>query len=274
MRSFSKMLLVVLAMLGAGHQAMAEPAAVPDTDVSLTLPTTVEERPLNVYFAARGGKVVAGGAHGYNTALHTIDGSGLTVTADTLKGNLKITVTPDAYLPQDKKPLVLEFSIDSTINKSGVKGTYQGTVNGKEVKAEFMGRLVPPASKLKQAQVSLIMWGGLAEGPPYLRDAQLDFSLINNAASRAKLAWRKKDRFHWTAVVDSIEAQIEGSKLVGTVEAKVTSGGEVKGGSYTFKLDGEVIANFMGGKVKVLLDGKERKEVHFTGKLVEPQYDR
>lgn len=262
----SHLLASFLLLVTAPALFAADPAPT-DACLTITLAKTIEDKPLNVYLATANGKVKAAVAQGYNIALHTVDASALTVDATTIKGPLKITINPDAWLPKGKKPVSIEADLNLTVTGADLAGTAKIKIADKTTDSDATGKVTPAITTLTAGAFDFVIWGALADGQPHLRDAQVTFSLVDGKPTDAKIAWRKKDPFHWTGKVDSVDCKIADGKLNATIDATITSSSGVLGGKYTFSLEGDVIGPFISGKTKVLLEGKDRKQTHFFGTL-------
>ena len=231
---------------------------------TLVLSKTVDDKPLTIYLATAEGKVKQAAATGYNIALHTVDASGLKVDAGTLKGTLKVTIEPDLYLPQDKKPIACEIQLDATATGTEAKGAYRGKCGDKDVSGDLTGKVAAPAGTLKSGALELVLWNALADGVPYLRDAAVTFTVDNGAARDARIRWRKGDSYHWTGKIDNIEIKPDAGAMTATIRATIDSKSAVIGGKYTFTLDAGIIGDFVYGTTKVQIDDKDRKTSYFV----------
>ncbi|MEI7767626.1 MAG: hypothetical protein WCJ97_09350 [Phycisphaerae bacterium] len=274
-RSFGfSLVLSLLALMLGGGMAFSAPAALEPANASwaVVLDKVVEDKPVTIYLATAGGKVTQAAGTGYNAALHTVDASGLKLEAGALKGTLKVTIEPDSYLPKDKKPISCEFQLDVAATADEVKGTYKGKTGDKETSGTATGKITAPVGILTQGAVDVILWNALVDGAPFLRDAQVTFSVDGGKAKDAKINWRKKDRFHWLGKIDSIELKFEAGVMTATIKATITSTSGVVGGQYTFAIDAKIIGDLVCGTNKVMIDDKERKVSYLMGSIKGASY--
>jgi hypothetical protein len=70
----------------------------------------------------------------------------------------------------------------------------------------------------------------------------------------------------WNSTLDKADLTFQAGRLRGTLTATV-KGGEIKGGVYTFTLDGRAIGTTIAGTCKTALAGKPVKEGRFRGSI-------
>lgn len=254
---------VICAALSVAASHAAEKADPANGVWQLTLANAVKgakDQPLNLSVASKDGKAVRGIVKGYNLALHEVDVTGLKVEGRALKGLVKVTLNPDQWLPADKKPIAGEYTIDATAGDDGaVTGNLGGKFGAVETSGAVTGQLTPAAAVTKATSVVLRLEDAVSSQKPALRSAHLMFQWSDGKASGGKIAWVKKDKFHWTGTVESLDLQLTPEALTGTVTANISTGanGDVEPGKYTFVLDGKVIGNVITGKFKAKVGDRD-----------------
>ncbi|MCY3019346.1 MAG: hypothetical protein NTW87_10015 [Planctomycetota bacterium] len=261
---------MALFLTGAGTFA-AEPQKLDPANGcwTLVLEKAVADKPLTIYLAMADGKVqhAAGTTFTFNKAVHGVDGSAMKIDGAMLKGGIKVTIKPDAYVPKDKKPIACEIELNATAAGPDVQGTYKGKCGDQEVSGGLSGKLEPQGGSLKSGSFELTMMAALCDGPPFLRDALVTSNYDAGAAKNAQIRWVKGDSFHWTGKVDSVELRPQPGALTGTIKATVDSRSAVLGGKYAFTLDGRIFGAFVCGATTIQPDGKDPKTSWFFGAL-------
>jgi len=103
-------------------------------------------RNLDIYATFEKGKWVRAlaTARRFNTSIHFVEKADVRFEADTIKGKLKVRITPDRWVPRDGQPIDFQVEIDGKLKPvpgkvTQVTGTYKGLLQGKEVKGSLIG---------------------------------------------------------------------------------------------------------------------------------------
>ncbi|HUT37197.1 MAG TPA: hypothetical protein VNE39_27195 [Planctomycetota bacterium] len=146
--------MVCLASLSQSALTLAGEAAPPEkTDVDnstwgLTFSDFFDAgKPLNMYPSRREGKWVwaigtsripGRNRYGWNTGRYFSDMAGVTVTGDAIKGTFEVTLSPDPWVPADRKPRKAVIEIDAKLTAPdpkdakairGIAGTYKAKLD-------------------------------------------------------------------------------------------------------------------------------------------------
>ena len=122
-----------------------------DKLIELTLEGAVinhkgDRKDLDIRLIERKGRWVAGFAKArrWNAATHRVDLSHFGRYRKQLAGEITVTLLPDAWIPQDRKPRLVSIDLDTTIGRKRITGTYAGRFADREVQGTVTGKAVPP----------------------------------------------------------------------------------------------------------------------------------
>jgi hypothetical protein len=79
-------------------------------------------------------------APAWNRAMHPVDAKGVKVAGGALTGTFTVTLTPDASIPADKKPITRAVEVNVRHERGRLKGVYAGGLaDGKRVDGRVTG---------------------------------------------------------------------------------------------------------------------------------------
>ncbi|MFW6061302.1 MAG: hypothetical protein ACOC93_00690 [Planctomycetota bacterium] len=83
-------------------------------------------------------------ARQWNTSIHLVQEGEVKLDGDQFSGDLKILLTPDAWVPEDGQPVEMDVTVEGRlVSGSGdamnVQGTYKGTVGGEQIEGKLIG---------------------------------------------------------------------------------------------------------------------------------------
>lgn len=100
--------------------------------LTITMQNALLEMPLEIAIKRFGGQWLTGDAtcRAYSKSQNPVDASGLTLSGDTLKGVMKVTLVSDGWMPPQGTTYDLTFEIDATIQDGKIAGRFKtaGTV--------------------------------------------------------------------------------------------------------------------------------------------------
>lgn len=241
----------------------------PDGLWSVVLEKALGDRPITVLLASTGGKWThAIVSARYSRGLHEVDVSALVFAARKLEGRVKIVLNPDHWTPPDKKPVPCAVAVDAAVTNGAIAGAYKGTKGAEPIAGAVSGRQEAPKGAAKAGTIELLLDDSLVGGQPHHRQAALTITLRDGKAVRGAIEWYKRDPFHWTGRVNSLDLKLTADALTGEIVATVTPrAASVEGGAYTFVLDGRVIDETVAGRFKAKLGGKELTGGTFMGTI-------
>ena len=109
-------------------------------------------KPLYIYARNRDGRWITGvgssrdpdreGGKTYNRSWYLTDLSGVPIVDGAMKGQFRLYVTPDLWIPRDHKPFTMEFEIDAKLDGSDrLAGRYEITkINTEDESVKGFGR--------------------------------------------------------------------------------------------------------------------------------------
>lgn len=191
----------------------------------------------------------------FNHTYHDVDASGLRLEGDSLRGDLKITLNPDPYVPPDGKPVPCEYAIDTKVADACVSGTFSGRFRDTEVADAVTGELseLPPVPRNMRVNVKLD--DGACGGAPWFRRCYVGFEARDGKAEGGGIS-NNKGGFKGT--LKGSEVEFDGLTFKAVIRALIDRG-SVNKGNYTFHLDGRAVGNDVFGKVDTELNGEMRK---------------
>lgn len=198
------------------------------------------EKDLVLHVATREGKVLAafGDAPKYNSFWHEADVSKLTVRDGVFTGPVKVTVTPDPWVPADGKPFTCTYTLAAPAGEGG-KASYARTVGGKEVRSTVAAVQNPPPGESATERYSLRFFRALRMIAPargrrgssvnYALDMALSFAIEpNGEVSEALFESVVPDYRSYSAEVISIDVKRDGPWLTGQAVVDVDYGRDAK----------------------------------------------
>jgi hypothetical protein len=252
---------------GAPAAARPDPA---DADYTIELANAVaSDRPLTLHLAVRDGTCEEAFATSttFNQMPHDVDASGLKVEGSTLAGPVTVTVIPDAWVPPDGNKIECSYALQARLEDNRINGTFTGQFGGTEARGQVTGSRQPPVGSPASARFELQLEEALAGGRAWQQRALADFQLTRGALKEPALY---SDHAKWYGTLDKADLTFQAGRLHGTLTATVKDG-EVKGGVYTFTLDGRAIGTAIAGTCKTALDGKPVKEGRCRGTIAVAQ---
>jgi hypothetical protein len=216
-------------------------------------------RQFNGYIPCRGGAFGEGMGYcgKWNHTYHDVDGSGLKLAGNAIKGQMKVTMNPDPYVPPDRKPVPCSYAVDAKLEDGCVSGTFSGTFGGEQVSGHIVGRLeaVPPVPE--PASVNVKLDDGVCDGAPWLRRVYCGFVARGGRADKGGISNNKDG---WTGTFKNAAIEFDGVNFKATIEGKLDTTRGPKLGDYTFKLTGKAIGDVLVGKCDTYLNGKLAKQ--------------
>lgn len=272
-------LAVPLTALPAGSTSEAAPAGSADpanARYMLTLTNALPDgRAIDICMNCRAGRFNYGLAFAkrFNTAAHDVDAAGLRQAGDGIRGTLGITITPDAWVPVDGKPVFCTYSIDGTVSGKTVVGSFEG-VFGREARVGTLeGSLAPLPAKDRNASVDLWMKlrDGFSVGTNTKNEVSFAFKIRQGKVIGGRV-FNNRRGSGWTGTVKEMHVEFDDDviRVVAETEIEIrgASGRSLTGKkSYRFDLDGELIGNLSFGTFAIAESGTEIKAGRFTGGL-------
>jgi hypothetical protein len=259
---------VVCVGLAAGGFARAG-AATPDGVWSVVLEKALGDRAITLLLSSSEGRwkhtIVSAR---YSRGLHGVDVSALAFAGGKLRGQVKIVLNPDHWTPPDRKPVICTVAIDATVTDGAIAGTYKGTKGAEPITGAVSGKQEALKGAAMAGTIELVLEDSLVGGQPHHRQATINVTLQDGKAVRGTIEWYRRDPFHWTGRVNSLDLKLTADALTGEVVATVTPrAASVEGGAYTFVLDGRVIGEAVAGRFKAKLGDRELSGGTFTGTI-------
>ena len=145
-----------------------------------------------------GGPAAPGSVHlsRFNRGGHTVDRSGLAVTADAARGTLRAVILPDAWVPSHGMETCCEYEIDAKLADGAVVGgTYRGRVSVERAHSGRAAGRVRSAEEIRQDNAVAKDKGWPAWPGPYggLFGQEGGLELVEDPR-RARLVWRSEAR--------------------------------------------------------------------------------
>jgi len=235
---------------------------------SLVLDRAIKGKPLTILLRSKDGKWKEAicTAFTYNQSIHDIDVSRLKLAGSRVKGAVKVTIKPDAWVPKDKKPISCRLRVEAAAKDGAVTGTHKGKCGEAEVSGAVSGKLEAPKGEMKSGSVQLRLENALTGGRAHLLRAQVSFGLANGKPRDGRISCF--DPWHWRGRVEALKVKLAADALSGEIKATVRSRpGAVSTGTYTFTLDGKVIGSVVAGTFKARLGDRQLEGGIFTGTL-------
>ncbi len=198
------------------------------------------EKDLVLHVATREGKVLAAFGDGpkYNAFWHEADVSKLTVRDGVFVGPIKVTVTPDPWVPKDGKPYECNYTLAAPAGEGG-KPSYTGTVRGKEVRSTVSAEKTPPPGESATERYNLRLFRALRMIAPargrkgasvnYALDMTLSFAIEpDGTTSEALFESVVPDYRSYSAEVVSIDIKRRGPLLTGQAVIDVNYGRDAR----------------------------------------------
>ena len=223
---------------------------------------------LQVYVERRGGKWRQAFAQAptWNQAYHKVDPGGLLLAGKAVKGNLKVTLQPDQWVPGDGAPVACTFTLDAQLADAKVAGRHKGTCGKKEVEGTVSGKVTPRDPSLYEScHVSLKLENLLAFGEDWKRRVELVFrrrdgaSLIGTASVR--LDPQTSDVTDLK--VDTTTLALGPDAMTGKFVFLVPTNKQ----AYAVSVRGIVVGRHVGGTFEGMADGTDVGPGVFTGAL-------
>lgn len=219
---------------------------------------------MQLHMATVDGKVVRAFGLGSGRGVHTVDASGLTVSPTSLKGRLSVTANPDQWFPKDGQPVESRIELDALIRDGRLGGTYKGKRGGEDASGMIVGTLRPTTNSPPQGTLRLELERAV-EGPVVEQRACLIIVMREGKVSQVTAAPR--DPRQWKGVVTAHSLSVSAEAISGQVTVQVNEPLDVKGGAYTFTLDGKVVGSVAAGTFRSTLGDREvSAAAMFSGK--------
>jgi acetyl esterase/lipase len=235
------LLAALLPAAAAGDDGMRAP-------VRLTLTDAVEGHDMEVLLQPSGGRAGSALARalGWNKACHEVDAADLEVSADRVRGPLRIRLMPDANVPADGA--VSECALRVDVPLSGAEGSYEGTVGQASVTGQARADRLGPFPPAAPAEIALrlddaveadkewkrVVWGcvrsagdGRQEGEMSVETYRRGFGLLETGAT---------------------DLRVRAGRLVGSFRLDVPAPADgLPARTYIYRLDGAVVGDQAGG---------------------------
>jgi hypothetical protein len=218
-------------------------------------------------------------APGYNHEVHTVDASGLKLDGKAIRGQVKVSISPDCYRPPEH--FTMAYKLDAAIDDEDVSGTFTGSDSKKSVKGAISGELrakkppTKPWSLKTLARCELDFGYSLVTGPMPKSEwgksqpnhLKVTFDVRDGKVSTVQAANADKADLLKAKVTDSA-LDIQGDRLTGRVRFEQT-GDAVSKGTYEYAFEAIVDGNGCLGYWRGSLDGKPIyvKSAKMGGKL-------
>lgn len=197
----------------------------------------------------------------FNHATHIVDASGLQVADGRLRGELKVRVLPDPYVPRDRKPVEAAYRLDGAVGEFGLEGDFTGSFGRDEVAGVLAGQFEPRPKPGRDFSLWLKMEEGVVGTNPWGNRTYLSVDIRGGQAIGGRFS---NNKGAWKGTFNDAKLDISDGRLKGTIHATVNSG-RVRLGTYTFKLDGVLIGQFVTGDFKSILGGEAVQSGRFVG---------
>lgn len=188
----------------------------------------------------------------YNKAVHEVDASGLKFVEGVPRGQVKVTIQPDGWLPRDGKPLAGEIHFTMISGEL----TYTGNVGARTLKGVATVTTLPRIVLPKHASIDLLRAIPLGGDKP--SNVRLSFSLHDGKAHSAVL-WPPGSMVDtsFAAVVESSDLAVEAKRvqLSGGVKFRVLPQGAEKFKHYTLQIKAQMVGQRLAGNFAALDGG-------------------
>jgi hypothetical protein len=253
----------------AGSLDFSLPPAPTQSLAFIRLHDAMKEGPVLLHLSLADDGLINGLAYasGYNHQPHTVDASGLTLSDNTLRGKVTVSIVPDAYKPPER--FTLAYELDVRIEDDAITGSFTGNDRGSAVKGAVTGDL--RAKRVTERPITINTISGC--------ELQLGYSL--HAAGRATGEWAGVPINHanvrfaledgkvtevqvfnpvnprtFSADVAEATLKVNGDQLTGTVSFDLRSD-VVREGRYVFTFEAIIDGDRLIGFWRGTHDGKD-----------------
>jgi hypothetical protein len=216
-------------------------------------------RALDVYLPGQGPGFGRGYALApkFNKAAHEADPSSLKRDGATLKGELKITIHPDLWVPADGKSFQCTYVLDGAVGESGVSGQYTGKAGGRDVSGAVSGAMQPKLANYDGQQFELTLEDSLT-GSRLAARIMLDFVWRDGAVQSGKA----KTHYMTSDTVEGAGLTINDHRLMGAIQPNLPAYPKLK-----LELDGPILGNMVFGDFRTMDGEQQIKAGRFSGAL-------
>ncbi|KPJ71924.1 MAG: hypothetical protein AMS14_08830, partial [Planctomycetes bacterium DG_20] len=229
MRHLLRPVVAVLVLAGCALTASAAPAAEDSRNATwhIGLPELWgkddrgESRNLDIYAVFEDGKWAraVATARRFNTSIHLIDEADVKLDGLNVAGRLKVTLTPDRWVPKDGRCIHLDVVFDGKLDPGDLRlsGTYTGKLGGQTVKGTLMGGAGPTETDWDDAVWTASLNQVTEPGGTDLPMVQVTLGVAGGKVQwgRTGVAWRRGP--HRECLFDVSSLTLDGATITGTV---------------------------------------------------------
>jgi len=220
------------------------------------------------YLSASLGRVTHGFATSprFNHAVHDVDVSALSLSADSLHGALGVRLNPDPWFPADHQPVACVYQLDARLRGAELVGSHQGRFGDQSVAGPLVGHL---SAKPGMDQIRGVSWkfeDGLTGGEPWqnrtfisfrCRDGQVVDGTMHNPKSNAG----------WTGRLLGGSVSFDGETLTADLQGCVDESTSVTPGEYAITLAAQPVGKHLTGTFQTALAGQPLKNGRAAGTI-------
>jgi len=216
-------------------------------------------RQLHCFLPRKAGAFRAGVGYSgqWNHSYHDVDPAGLMLAGEKLTGELRVTMNPDPYVPEDGKPVACRYTVDARVGEGCVRGTFRGAFGGEPVAGAVLGRFSPLPPVPEPVRYHIKLDDGVNHGAPWFRRVYLSFVAT---AGKAAGGGMSNNKGGWKGTFQGADVTFDGAAFEATIRGSVDTSRAVKTGQYTFELTGRAVGRELIGRVETWRDGKKTKE--------------
>jgi hypothetical protein len=211
---------------------------------------------LNVLFTVREGKILGGfgvSPH-FNNAIHGVDFSAVRLESGRLAGPMRVTITPDAWVPRDHKPVPCGYELDAEIVDGELMGRFTGQFGATEVTGSIEGATDPKPAIKQVSKMTLKVENGV------FGRAFITMHYENGELGESHI-WNNHDR-GMKGSVDEADLDCSDERIRGTLSLRTgRSQGELP--AYTCKVDGVLVGTMGAGTADTATAEGRRKKSTF-----------
>ncbi|MGC9455203.1 MAG: hypothetical protein ACP5HU_10105 [Phycisphaerae bacterium] len=222
-------------------------------------------RPLNLYLAAREGRISHGFAAtpNFNNSTHDVDVGGLSLSEQGVAGSVKVTVRPDPWTPADGEPFTASYRIDAARRDAELSGEYEGALGDSPVAGRLDGELRHRPAPGPVTAATIKLEDGLTGGNKWQNRAFFSLELEGEGVTGGV----SNNHTDLTGEVTGGDLRLDGDELTARWSAEIAPGGGVDAGEYSFAARGRCVGRMCTGRFQTLRDGRIVKTGQFWAVL-------
>jgi hypothetical protein len=188
-----------------------------------------------------------GTARTFNVTSHEVDASGLKLAGNRLRGEVKVTIHPDNWMPKGRKHVACVYAIDAALDGDTLAGTYKGTYGDAAVSGAAKGRLEGRPKPTEPVRFDFILERGMNAESKHWGNRVYASVVIRRGGPVAPKVHSPNNTAYadFTCHVAGVDWKLAGGRLNCTFTVNVTPAGRklCSPGKHVIALDGRVIGS-------------------------------